>query len=465
MNIFNRKKGMLERKRHIHFVGIGGVGMSAIAQILFRRGYAVSGSDLKANSLTDRMAALGITIFTGHARSNISGADLIVYSSCIPRQNPEIMAARRRGIPLVARGTMLAEIARPCASIAISGAHGKTTTTGMTASICMHAGLDPTVLVGGVTSFLQDANAHSGSGSLLITETDESDGSFLELSPTYPVITNIDLEHMDYYHDINEIIAAYRRFAQNRRPEGALIVNSLNEYTGRLLQGLDGPSVSFGLSSEADFYPRNLTLMEFGSRFDCVAHGTELGTIELAVPGIHNVENALAATAATMQAGVGFAAVRKGLRLFDGTKRRFEVRYAPDDIMIVEDYAHHPTAIRAIIQAAKRLQRRIICVFQPHRYSRTKCLQELFVSCFQGVDYLAVTDIYAASEAPLEDVSGWSFYKALEKGGYDRLYFFSQERILDFLECVVRPHDVVLILGAGDIGEIARKFSARLAVS
>lgn len=446
---------MLSKNKTVHFVGIGGVGMSGLAQLMLDMGYKVTGSDLKRNALTDKIEAKGGRVYIGHEGENASRADLVVYSSAVLPDNPELVKATNSRIPMIRRAELLSELTKKKISIAITGSHGKTTTTSLISLILSEAKLNPSFLIGAHVDQL-GGNAALGKGKHFVIEADESDGSFLFLNPTYAVITNIDKEHMDYYRNIHEIITAYLGFAQRIDKKGALICSYDCQNIRKLLDVTDRRCLTYGTSAECDFYPKNIQMRENQSSFKCMRKGKSLGVIKLNVPGLHNILNSLAACAASLEVGVGFKDIQQALYKYEGARRRFQFKGEPKGIMVVDDYAHHPNEIRATINAAKNWKgRRIVCVFQPHRYSRTKYLLNDFKGCFEGVSHLVITDVYAASEAPIPGVGAEDMCRKVREDGFDDAVFLPKDAILNHLVKYLKSGDITLMIGAGDITELS----------
>jgi UDP-N-acetylmuramate--alanine ligase len=437
----------------IHFVGIGGVGMSGIAEVLLNLGYKVSGSDLRGSDTTERLAALGGEIHIGHAAENLSNVDVVVTSTAVQEDNPEVMAAKAAMIPVIPRAEMLAELMRMKFGIAIAGTHGKTTTTSMVATILSHAGIDPTIVIGGKLNTL-GSNAKLGQGKFLVAEADESDGSFLKLSPTIAVVTNIDADHLDFYSGIEEIKDTFVDFI-NKIPFYGMAVLCLDDLNvGEIIPRVKKRFVTYGLSSQADIRATHVKLCGFETSFIAHYKGYRMGEVAFRMPGAHNVLNALACIAVAMELDVPFEQIREGFATFGGVGRRFQVKGEVDDIMIVDDYGHHPVEIRATLSAAKSgwPDRRLVVAFQPHRYTRTKELFDAFVTCFYDADLLVLTDIYAASEQPIPGITAEILATEIRKHGQkDVSYVEDRTQLPEHLAAIIRPGDIVLTLGAGNI--------------
>ncbi|MDP3790599.1 MAG: UDP-N-acetylmuramate--L-alanine ligase [Candidatus Omnitrophota bacterium] len=454
---------MILEKKKMHFIGIGGIGMSSIAIILLKMGYKISGSDLESNSLTEKLKKLGADIFIGHSEGNVGpDVEIAVYSSCINNANPEIVQARQRGIPIVKRAEVLGELLNSKKGIAITGTHGKTTTTSLISVMLENGGLDPTVIIGGEVA-LFGSNAKYGNGEFLVAEADESDGSFIYLKPFYSVITNIEMEHVDYYGTLEDSITAYAAFANNTKKQGALFYNNDDENIKKMLKNFKGKSESFSLYKGADIYPHEIKMSEFRSSYLCVYKNEVLGRVFLKIPGRHNILNSLAAIQVGLKAGLSFEKITQGIQDFTGTKRRFHLRADCEGVMLIDDYAHHPTEIRAVLEACGNWKgRRLVVIFQPHRYSRTKFLAEEFGRCFKGCHKLILTDIYAASEEPIEGISSKVIYDRVKKHGPDDVIMLGKKEIADHIMKSKKSGDMILVLGAGDIKDIANELSEKL---
>jgi UDP-N-acetylmuramate--alanine ligase len=453
---------MYGRARSIHFIGIGGSGMSGLAEVLLTTGYKVSGSDLKTSEVTDRLVAMGGRVFKGHHERNVLGADIVVYSSAVQGDNPELRAAIARGVPVIPRADMLAELMRMKYGIAVAGAHGKTTTTSMVGQVLLDGGLDPTIVVGGRVHALK-TNARLGHGRFLVAEADESDGSFVRLTPAIGVITNLDQEHMDHYGTMAGVEAAFLEFAERTPFYGLVVLCADDPGLAKLMSRISRRSITYGIES-GTIRARNLEPRKGGSRFD-VTHGDDtLGAIELPVVGRHNVLNALAAVAVGLEVEIPFPQIAYALSRFEGVGRRFEKRGEANDVLVVDDYGHHPTEIRATLAAARQLGReRVVVCFQPHRYSRTKNLAKEFGAAFDDADAVLVTDIYAAGEAPIEGVTAELVVGAARSHGHRNVVYAGDlSRAEALLREMVRPHDLVVTLGAGDVAKLGDRLLASL---
>ena len=456
---------MFFRQQHLHFTGIGGIGMSGIAEVLLNLGYRISGSDLKLSPITERLAGMGATIYEGHAAANVSGARALVVSSAVDERNPEVQEARRLQIPVIPRGELLAELMRLKYGIAIGGSHGKTTTTSMTAAILHHAGLDPTVVVGGRVGAMGGSNARVGHSDFLVVESDESDGSFLKLAPIIAIVTNIDREHLDHYPDLEAIEAAFIQFV-NRVPfYGACIVCLDDANVQAILPAINRRTITYGTTAQADVEATNISCGPFANDFTMRYRGADLGQFQLRIPGRHNVLNAMAAAAVAMELEVKPDAIREALADFSGVDRRFQVRGKERGITVVDDYGHHPTEIRATLDAARQCGfRRVHVLFQPHRYSRTFHLMDEFARSFHQADTLFVTDIYAASESPIEGITAEALVERIRQFGHRAVeYVGTVDFGADALFAVAADGDMVLTLGAGNVWQAGEKLLARLA--
>jgi len=454
---------MYRRVKKIHFVGIGGIGMSGIAEVLLNLGYTISGSDLEKSDITVRLESLGARVFYGHRSSNLTDADVVVKSTAITEDNPEVVEAHTRNIPVIPRAEMLAELLKLKYSIAVSGCHGKTTTTSMVSTVLAHGGLDPTMVIGGRLDSI-GSNARLGEGEFIVAEADESDGSFLQLNPYIAVITNIDREHLDYYPGIGEIKDAFLRFANSVPFYGAVVLCGDCDNVRDILPRVKRKTVTYGVYSEADFRAADISFSGLTSRFSVSHREKPLGEIELQVPGLFNVYNATAAVAVGVELGMEFSAIREGIRTYRGVHRRLEIKGEAGGITVVDDYGHHPTEIKAVLAAARNAwQGRLIVVFQPHRYTRTRALFDDFLSCFDDATVLILTDIYAASEKEIQGVHSINLSRAIQEHGHgDVTYLSGFGEIADHLCAVVRPGDVVLTLGAGNVWKVGEDLLERL---
>ena len=448
---------MFSKVRRIHFVGIGGIGMSGIAEVLLNLGYSVSGSDIRKTDVTERLEKLGALITYEHKPENVHGVDVVVVSSAIRGENPEILRAKEMFIPVIPRAEMLAELMRVKFGIAVAGAHGKTTTTSLISTILACAGYDPTCVIGGKLKSI-NSNALLGTGKFLVAEADESDGSFVLLSPIIAIATNIDLEHLDYYRDIEEIKEAFVSFL-NRVPFFGLDVICIdNPHIQSIIPSLKRRYVTYGLSKQADCRAENIVRSGFETDFQVAYKGQILGDVTLSMPGIHNVVNSLAAIVTCMELEVPFTVIKKALRSFEGIQRRLEIK-CNTEVKVIDDYAHHPTEIKATISTLREMgEGRIIVAFQPHRYTRTKALMKEFITSFNDADILLITEIYPASESKIEGVSGEVLAEAIKASGHKHVeYARTLDELTEKVISNARPGDTILTLGAGDIYKVAER--------
>jgi UDP-N-acetylmuramate--alanine ligase len=455
---------MFFRPQHLHFAGIGGIGMSGIAEVLLNLGYQISGSDLKLSPITDRLARMGARIYEGHNASNVAGARALVVSSAVDEQNPEVVEARRLQIPVIPRGELLAELMRLKYGIAVAGSHGKTTTTSMTATILNYARLDPTVVVGGRVGTMGGSNARVGKSDFLVVEADESDGSFLKLAPIVAVVTNIDREHLDHYPTLEAIEAAFVEFVNKVPFYGAVIVCLDDPNVQGILPLIKRRTITYGTSAQADFEAGEITCGPFESDFRLRYRSADLGRFHLAIPGRHNVLNATAAVAVAMEQEVAPDTIREALATFSGVDRRFQVKGRERGITVVDDYGHHPTEIKATLNGARQCGfERIHVLFQPHRYTRTYHLMDEFGRAFHQADTLFVMDIYAASEKPIEGVTAEALVERIRQFGHRGAeYVGTMERGIDALLAAARAGDLILTLGAGSITQAGDRILERL---
>jgi len=438
----------------IHFIGVGGSGMSGLAEVLLNMGYQVSGSDLKSSDVTDRLVSLGGRVFTGHTASNVEGAQVVVYSSAVRPDNPELIRARANGIPVIPRADMLAELMRMKYGVAVAGSHGKTTTTSMVAAVLQRGGLDPTIVVGGRLRTL-GTNALLGHGRFLVAEADESDGSFLRLAPAVTVVTNIDREHMDHYKDLDDVRQAFTYFA-NRVPfYGVTVLCVDDENVRAILPKVTKRHILYGTRAEAEVRGVGLESLPQGSRFRIEAAGKYLGAIELHVPGRHNALNAMAAVAVGLELEIAFEHIVESLAEFRGVGRRFELRGEAAGVRVFDDYGHHPTEIAATLAAARGLGGRVLVVFQPHRYTRTQSLREEFGRCFADADHAWVMDVYAAGEAAIAGVSGQTVVDSARAQGARHVHYTpTAAEAVEAAVAEARAGDVLLTMGAGDVSKL-----------
>ncbi len=441
--------------QHIHMVGIGGTGMCGIAEVLLNLGYKVSGSDLQENEATARLARLGARIFIGHSAENVTGADVVVISSAVREDNVEVVQAKTLKIPVIPRAEMLAELMRMKYGIAVAGAHGKTTTTSMTAMVLEAGGYDPTIIVGGRLNTL-GSNAKLGEGDFIVAEADESDRSFLMLSPFIAVLTNIDEEHLDQYHHLDEIKKTFINFA-NKVPFYCPVILCLDDPNLQsIIPFIERKIITYGFSTQADIQARDFSFEEFSSTSTVFAFGNKLGPLKLNVPGKHNILNAMAAIAVGLDLDIPTRTILKALEDYTGTGRRFELKHTVNNILIIEDYAHHPTEIKATLEAARTgWNRRIVAVFQPHRYTRLAHLMHQFATSFNQADVLLVTEIYPAGEEPISGVTGQALYEEIRQFGHKNVLFEPVlKNIPEKLSRLLEPGDMLLVLGAGNVNRI-----------
>jgi len=450
---------MYRKKYHIHFVGIGGIGMSGIAELLLNLGYTVSGSDLKSSEITERLKRFGGHILKGHAEDQVGDADVVVVSSAVDADNPEVRAARQASIPVIPRAEMLAELMRLKYSIAVAGAHGKTTTTSIVSAVLDRGGLDPTVVIGGKLKSI-GTNARLGEGEFIVAEADESDGSFLKMSPTIAVVTNIDREHLDHYPDLDAIKSAFLDFIDRIPFYGLAVLCLDNESVQSLIPEIKKRYTTYGMSTQADVQARNVIFEGLRSRFTLCHKGEPLGDIRLNLPGIHNVYNAMASVAVGLELGIPFETVKAALETVEGVQRRLEIKGDVNGITIVDDYGHHPTEIKTTLQAAKEAwpDRRMVVVFQPHRYSRTRALFDEFTRSFYQSDVLLVLPIYSAGEKVIEGVDSNSMCDGIRQHGHKEV--ICKDTIaaaVAGLRDLLVPGDILLTLGAGDVWKVGEE--------
>lgn len=451
---------MYQKSYHIHFVGIGGIGMSGIAELLLNLGYKVSGSDLASTVITRRLAQLGGTIFQGHGPEQIKGADVVVVSSAVGEDNPEVVAAKEAVVPVIPRAEMLAELMRLKYSIAVAGAHGKTTTTWIIASVLDQGGLDPTVVIGGKLDSL-GTNARLGQGEFIVAEADESDGSFLRLTPTIGVVTNVNAEHLDFYGNLEKIKEVFLDFINKVPFYGMAVVCLDNEGIQDLIPKIEKRFITYGMTSQADYQAKDMTFEGLTSRYHIAYRGEALGMVHLNLPGIHNVYNSMASIAVGMELGIPFDTILNALKDIEGVQRRLEVKGTGDGVTVVDDYGHHPTEIKLTLQAVRQCwpDRRIIVVFQPHRYSRIAMLFDDFTRAFYQADSLVVLPIYAAGETPIENVDSQRLCEGIRQHGHkDVVFRDGQDEVVSYLKKILRQRDVLLTLGAGDVWQVGEKF-------
>jgi UDP-N-acetylmuramate--alanine ligase len=467
---------MFEKYRVIHFVGIGGIGMSGIAELLHNLGYKVTGSDVKDSETTRRLKELGIKIYIGHSADNIDDAHVLVMSSAISLDNPEITEAKKRSIPVIPRAEMLAELARLKYGILVAGAHGKTTTTSFISTILSNCGLDPTVVIGGRLN-ATGSNARLGQGEFLVAEADESDGSFLKLSPTIAVVTNIDREHMDYFKSIDFLKEAFLSFMNKVPFYGVSIVCNENEYVRTLLPSIHRRYMTYGFTRDAAIYAENIRKGYMSVSFEVFYKGKNIGHFSLPVPGLHNVLNSLAAICVALVLNLDISIIQEALRNFSGIQRRFEFKGEVNGVKVYDDYAHHPAEIKATLRAAREGllmesqetkirdidKGRLFVLFQPHRYTRTRDLMDEFASSFKDADTLLLLDVYPAGEKPIEGVNAAALIEGIKKtGANNTLYCQYKEEAIEKIISRIQSGDTLLTLGAGDVWKIGEKILHKL---
>ena len=447
---------MFFKQQHLHFVGIGGIGMSGIAEVLLNLGYTITGSDLKLSAVTERLRTLGAGIYEGHRAENVGPAQAVVVTSALDATNAEVAEARRRQIPVIPRGELLAELMRLKYGIAVAGSHGKTTTTSLAAAMLSHAGLDPTVVVGGRVGVMGGSNARVGQSDFLVVESDESDGSFLKLAPIIALVTNIDREHLDHYANIEVIRQAFADFVNKVPFYGAAILCLDDENVQQILPQVKRRTITYGTSAQADLVIRDVEPGHLASRFRLDHRGKDLGEFMVPLPGAHNVLNATAVVAVGLELDVPVEKIIAGLKTFTGVDRRFQLKGRERGVTVIDDYGHHPTEVRATLAAARTCQfRRVHVLFQPHRYTRTAHLMDDFARAFHQADSVFVTDIYAASEAPIAGVSGEVLAERLRDFGHKGAeYVATLDRGVERLIVSAAEGDAIITLGAGSVSQM-----------
>jgi len=458
MKIFGKVK-------HIHLVGIGGIGMSGIAELLLNLDYFISGSDLRKTEVTEHLSDLGGKIFLGHRPQNIDGADVVVFSSAVKGDNPEIVEAREKSIPVIPRAEMLAELMRLKYGIAVAGSHGKTTTTSMIASILTKGGFDPTVVIGGRLNIWGGSNARLGRSDFLVAEADESDGSFLALSPSIAVISNIDHEHIDFYRTMDNLRKTFIDFINKIPFYGRAILCVDDKEVQGLIPELTKSYLTYGLNPQSDIRASGISKEGLNTTFDVIFKSRLAGNVTIPIPGEHNILNALAAVGVGLELDIDFKYIREGLKNPGGLKRRFEIKDERDGILFLDDYGHHPTEIMATLSAAKECwpDRRLVVVFQPHRFTRTRDLYDKFVISFNQADFLIITPLYGAGEEPIPGVDSRTLYQGIKNHGHRAVtYCDSTEDTISELLDQIRPGDIVLTLGAGDIHLVGTELLKRI---
>ncbi|MBN1470603.1 MAG: UDP-N-acetylmuramate--L-alanine ligase [Syntrophaceae bacterium] len=454
----------MQRKiKCIHFVGIGGIGMSGIAEVLVNLGYNVSGSDVQPSDTTARLQKIGAKIVIGHATENIGNADVVVTSTAVKENNPEVFEAHQKNVPVIPRAEMLAELLKMKFSVAVSGSHGKTTTTSMISTILAQGDLDPTMVIGGKLASI-GSNARLGDGEIIVAEADESDGSFLKLSPTIAVITNIDREHLDYYPGIVEIKDAFLKFANIVPFYGCTVLCNDNVHVREIIPMIKRRMITYGIETSADYSATDIRFTKRKTCYTLIYKGEKLGKIELIVPGLFNVYNSLASIAVARELNLDLTTIKEGLKSFSGVQRRLEIKGRVGDITIVDDYGHHPTEIKATLAAMRQIWKdRLIVVFQPHRFTRTKALFDEFTKAFSEVDILILNDIYPASEEPIDGINSAVLCEAIRKAGQKHVeYIPNAEATVEYLLSTVQEKDTVATIGAGSIYKIGETFIKQL---
>ncbi|MFF2092050.1 UDP-N-acetylmuramate--L-alanine ligase [Paenibacillus sp. NPDC058174] len=453
---------------HVHFIGIGGYGMSAIARVMLEMGYTVTGSDVARQELTEKLAAKGAQIYIGHEPEHVNGADLVVYSTALSRDNVERKAAEALNIPVLHRAQMLARLMNAGKGVAVAGAHGKTTTSSMIALVMEHCKADPTYIIGGEIVNV-GTNAKAGKGEYVVAEADESDGSFLQYHPSIAIVTNIEPDHLENYDgDFEKLKTAYVQFLSQVKEDGKAIVcaddENVTEILPRLDAGARGRLITYGIEGDAEYKAENITLGDRKVAFDMTKGGTKLGTVNLSVPGRHNVYNAMATIITCLEAGLPFQEVADAIHEFRGAKRRFQVLGEINEILVIDDYAHHPTEIQATISAAKATGKRIVAVFQPQRYTRTFFLLDQFSRAFPEADEVVITDIYSpAGEQQIEGVNSRKLVELIQSNSNaNTAYIPTKEEVLEYLKAKVAPGDLVITMGAGDIWKVADSLAKSL---
>ena len=456
---------MFSSIKKLHFVGIGGIGMSGIAEILMDQGFSVTGSDKAASDNTERMQELGAKVSIGHDSKNLDpDVDVLVYSSALALDNPEIVEALKRQLPVIRRAEMLAEVMRLKYGIGIAGTHGKTTTTSMVSLVLMEGGVDPTVIVGGRLHGLAGSNARLGKGQFIVVEADEFDRSFLSITPTIAVLTTLETDHLDCYRDLDDIKSAFVQFA-SKVPFYGFVVLCLDEPAlQNIMPKIKKKIITYGLNGQADLQAVDIRHKENKTTFIVVREGKELGEVTLQIPGNHNVQNALAAIAVGLELNVPFDKVKAGIEKFTGVFRRWEVKADVNGIMVVDDYAHHPTEISVTLAGVKAgWRRRVVCVFQPHLYSRTRDFYEDFGRAFFNADVLVLTDIYPAREEPIQGITGELIANTAKEYGHKQVHYVADKKqVPDFLMKTKQPGDIIITMGAGDIWKFGEEFIRQL---
>jgi UDP-N-acetylmuramate--alanine ligase len=456
---------MFSSIKKLHFVGIGGIGMSGIAEILIDQGFAITGSDKSESDNTERLRSVGAKVYVGHDKKNLEDdVDVLVYSSAVMPENPELIEAQKRKIPVIRRAEMLAEVMRLKYGIGIAGTHGKTTTTSMASLVLMEGGIDPTVIVGGRLRGLAGSNARLGKGEFIVVEADEFDRSFLSITPTIAVLTTLETDHLDTYRDLDDIKGAFIQFASKVPFYGSVVLCLDEPALQDIMPKIKKKIITYGLNGQADLQAVDIVHKQNKSRFTVLRDNQELGDVELQIPGKHNVQNALAAIAVGLELNVPFNKIKTGIEKFTGVFRRWEVKAEVDGMTIVDDYAHHPTEIKATLSGAKSgWRRRVVGVFQPHLYSRTRDFYEDFGRAFFNADVLVVTDVYPAREEPIQGVTGELIANAAKSFGHKNVHYVPDKKAIpDFLMTIKQPGDIIITMGAGDIWKFGEEFITKL---
>lgn len=445
--------------KSIHFIGIGGIGMSGIAEILHNLNYHVTGSDIKVSDTTRHLENLGIKVYIGHNANNITNPHVVVISSAISPDNPEVIAAKQKSIPVIPRAEMLAELGRLKYGILVAGAHGKTTTTSLLATILAEGGLDPTIVIGGKLKAI-GGNARLGSGDFIVAEADESDGSFLKLNPAIAVITNIDKEHLDFFKNIDALKEAFLKFANKIPFYGTTVICIENDHTKEIIPFIERRVLTYGYSHDANFYPKNINSFERKMSFDVFFNNVYLDRFTIPIPGTHNVLNSIAAIAVAMELQIPVDVIKNALFNFAGIQRRFELKGEVKGLKIFDDYGHHPTEIKATLSAARNCfkENRLIVIFQPHRYTRTRDLMQEFAESFNDADLLYLMDIYPAGESPIEGINSETLFRKLRQiRQKDAYYIPKKDELLIHLKKMIKEGDIILTIGAGDVYKIGEE--------
>ncbi len=451
---------MFHKVNNIHFVGIGGIGMSGIAELLINQGFTISGSDLVESEITKKLEINGAKIFIGHNKNNVNGSELLVYSSAVSKKNPELIEAKKSKIPIIKRAEMLGElVALKQTSIGVAGTHGKTSTSSMLGVLLTYGKMDPTLVVGGLVQNL-NTNSQLGQSDLIVVEADEYDRSFLQMNPTIAIINNIEEEHMDCYKDINDLYDSFIQFANSVPFYGGVAVCIDSIGIQQILPRIKRPIITYGFSKEADIYPQEISYKGLETSYTLYKKNKKCGRVKLKAPGKHNILNSLAAITIGFELGLDSKTIISGINTYSGVRRRFEIKGEAQGIIVVDDYAHHPTEVKATLQAAKKgWNRRIISVFQPHLFSRTKILYNEFAKAFMSSDILLVTDIYPAREKPIDGVSGELILNAAKSEGHKNVYYINNlEKINDTLDKIAKQNDMVITIGAGTIWRYGQSY-------